>query len=227
METHQTKKSKELVEEIITVTAGQKPFRYLQESHSDNIIYNTNRINQQFHDELEKWNRKNGPLEDINKQFNDELEKWRCKNGPTTDVNKEFHDKLEKWRRKYGPIKDVNKVFKDLKEKSQIYEESDTMRSMLRELRKNNSRLISQVEYLEERINSLSANTRIYKSQITAQEEENMNYKLIILKNEQTIIHLKNEVLMAQDKIYKTAKSLEISKENKEETQDVTKTNIC
>jgi hypothetical protein len=65
--------SRELTKEIITVTAGEKPFRYLQESHSDNIICKTNSINQQFHDELEKWRRKNGPMKDVNKEFKDLL----------------------------------------------------------------------------------------------------------------------------------------------------------
>jgi hypothetical protein len=39
-----------------------------------------------------------------------------------------------------------------------------------------------------------------------------MNYNLTIFKHEQTIMHLKDEVLVAQDKLYKTGKSLENSK---------------
>jgi hypothetical protein len=72
----------------------------LQESHRDNIICNTNSINTQFNDELEKWRRKNGPTKDVNKEFNDELEKWRRKYGPTKDVNKEFKDLLKDMSRK-------------------------------------------------------------------------------------------------------------------------------
>jgi hypothetical protein len=113
--------------------------------------------------------------------------------------------------------------FKDLKEESQIYErilteELDTMRSMLRELRTSNARLLLQAEYNEERI-------KIYKSQITALEEKDRNYNLIICRLEQTIMHLKEEVLVAQEKLYKTEKSLENSNRNKEETLDVTMTN--
>jgi nucleoprotein TPR len=89
---------------------------------------------------------------------------------------------------------------------------------MLRELRTSNARLLLQAEYNEERI-------KIYKSQITALEEKDRNYNLIICRHEQTIMHLKYEVLVAQDKLYKTEKSLENSKRNKEETLNVTMTN--
>jgi hypothetical protein len=65
--------SRELTKEILTVTAGKKLFHYLQESHRDNIISNTDGINKQFNDELEKWRRKNGPTKDVNKEFNDLL----------------------------------------------------------------------------------------------------------------------------------------------------------
>jgi nucleoprotein TPR len=109
------------------------------------------------------------------------------------------------------------------------FEESDTMRSMLRELRTNNSKLLSQAEYNEERIQILSANTRINRTQITALEEKSRNYKLTIFKHEQTIMHLKDEVLVAQDKLYKTEKSLEKLKRNKEEMLNVTmiKVDLC
>jgi predicted signal transduction protein with EAL and GGDEF domain len=119
-------------------------------------------------------------------------------------------------------LEEFQTAFKDRKEESQIYErilteELDTMRSMLRELPTSNARLLLQAEYNEERI-------KIYKSQITALEEKDRNYNLIICRHEQTIMHLKDEVLVAQDKLYKTEKSLENSKRNKEETLDVTVT---
>jgi nucleoprotein TPR len=78
------------------------------------------------------------------------------------------------------------------------------MRSELRELRTNNYKLLSQAEYNEERFKILSANTCIYKSQITALDEKNKTYNLTIVKHEQTIMHLKD-----LDKLYKTERSLE------------------
>jgi nucleoprotein TPR len=88
------------------------------------------------------------------------------------------------------------------------------MRSMLRELRTNNSKLLSQAEYNEERIKILSANTHIYKSQITALEEKNRNYNLTIFKHEQTIMHLKDEVLVAQDNSTKQKRVWKIQRGN-------------
>jgi nucleoprotein TPR len=65
------------------------------------------------------------------------------------------------------------------------------MRSELRELHTNNYKLLSQAEYNEKRFKLLSDKTHIYKSQITALEEENKTYSLTIAKHEQTIMHLK------------------------------------
>jgi hypothetical protein len=56
--------SRELTKEIITVTAGENPFHYLQESYRVNIISNTNSINKQFHDELE-----NGDVRMVQRQM--------------------------------------------------------------------------------------------------------------------------------------------------------------
>jgi nucleoprotein TPR len=50
------------------------------------------------------------------------------------------------------------------------------MRSELRELCTNNYKLLSPAEYNEERFKILSANTRIYKTQIAALEEKNKTY---------------------------------------------------
>jgi nucleoprotein TPR len=85
-----------------------------------------------------------------------------------------------------------------------LVEELDIMKLELRELRMNNSKLRSQSEFNEERVKILSANTSIYKSQIIALEEENMNYNATIVKHETTIMHLKDALLVAPDKLYKT-----------------------
>jgi hypothetical protein len=61
--------------------------------------------------------------------------------------------------------------------------ELDITRSELRELRTNNYKLLSQAEYNEERINVLSANTGIYKAQLTALEEENKTCNLTTVKH--------------------------------------------
>jgi nucleoprotein TPR len=92
------------------------------------------------------------------------------------------------------------------------------MRSELRELRTNNSKLLSQAEYNEERFKILSANTCIYKSQITALEEKNKTYNLTVVKHEQIIMHLKDEVLVAQDKLYKTTEFGNFKEEQRRNT---------
>jgi hypothetical protein len=105
-------------------------------------------------------------------------------------------------------LEESQTAFKELKEEIVVYktesqtnertltEELDIMRSELRELRTNNSKLLSQAEYNEERVKILSANTCIYKSQITALEEKNKTCNLTVVKHEQTIMHLKDAVLV-------------------------------
>lgn len=118
-------------------------------------------------------------------------------------------------------LEESQKAFKELKEEMDAYrterqtneriltEELDTMRSELRELRTQNSKLLSQAEYNDERFKLLNANTGIYKSQITALEEKNKTYSLTIIKHEQTIMHLKDETLNAQTKLSKAEVTLE------------------
>lgn len=118
-------------------------------------------------------------------------------------------------------LEESEKAFKELKEETDIYrterqtneriltEELDSMRSELRELRTQNSKLLSQAEYNDERFKLLSANTGVYKSQITALEEKNKIYNSTIIKHEQTIMHLKDETLDAQAKLSKAEVALE------------------
>lgn len=118
-------------------------------------------------------------------------------------------------------LEESQKAFKELKEELDTYrterqtneriltEELDTMRSELRVLRTQNSKLLSQAEYNDERFKLLNSNTVIYKSQITALEEKNKMYSSTIIKHEQTIMHLKDETLDAQTKLSKAEVTLE------------------
>lgn len=118
-------------------------------------------------------------------------------------------------------LEESQKAFKELKEETDIYrterqtneriltEELDSMRTELRELRTQHSKLLSQAEYNDERFKLLNANTAIYKSQITALEEKNKIYNSTMIKHEQTIMHLKDETLDAQAKLSKAEVALE------------------
>jgi hypothetical protein len=107
-------------------------------------------------------------------------------------------------------LEESQTAFKELKEEmvvsrteSQTNEELDIMRSGLRELPTNNSKLLSQAEYNEERFFVLSAKAQ------TALEDKNKARNLTTVKHEQTIMDLEDEVLVAPDKHYKTERSLE------------------
>jgi hypothetical protein len=71
MTTIRTPLSDETFENILQFTAGEKPFHYLQESHKDNIISNTNNIIKRFNDELDTWRR----TKDAHKEFDEKFEK--------------------------------------------------------------------------------------------------------------------------------------------------------
>jgi hypothetical protein len=53
-----------------------------------------------------------------------------------------------------------------------------------------------------------------------------MNYNIPIVKHEKTVIYLKDELLVPQDKLYETEKRLGNMKGHKEETLDVTMTKV-
>lgn len=126
-------------------------------------------------------------------------------------VIQELKAKLEESQKAFNELKEEMDTYRTERQTNEriLTEELDTMRSELREFRTQNSKLLSQAEYNDERFKLLNSNTGIYKSQITALEEKNKTYNSTVIKHEQSIMHLKDETLDAQTKLSKAEVTLE------------------
>ncbi|XP_059609056.1 nucleoprotein TPR isoform X2 [Phlebotomus argentipes] len=112
-----------------------------------------------------------------------------------------------------GKLKDSAEQLKSLKEDYENYrkdraanekmlnEQFDTMRSEILSLTSSNCKLMSTVEFNSEQIKLQQKNVATYKKQIETLEERNKNYETSIVKHEQTIMILKDEVMSAQKKL--------------------------
>uniref|UniRef100_A0A1I8NNF9 Nucleoprotein TPR n=1 Tax=Stomoxys calcitrans TaxID=35570 RepID=A0A1I8NNF9_STOCA len=107
-------------------------------------------------------------------------------------------------------VQDSKDQYKTLKEQYEYYskekknnekilnEQFDSMRSEVRELTSTNCKLMSSLEYLKEQIKLQQKNIATYKQQITALEDRNKNYENTIVKHEQTVLYLKDEIMKCQ-----------------------------
>lgn len=107
-------------------------------------------------------------------------------------------------------LQEVKEQHKTLKEQYEYYtkekknnerimnEQFDSMRTEVRELTSTNCRLMSSLEYGKEQIKLQQKNISTYKQQITALEDRSKNYENTIIKHEQTIHFLKDEVMKSQ-----------------------------
>ncbi|XP_067629851.1 nucleoprotein TPR isoform X2 [Eurosta solidaginis] len=107
-------------------------------------------------------------------------------------------------------LQDVKDQYKTLKEQYEYYtqekknnerilnEQFDSMRTEVRELTSTNCKLMSSLEYTKEQIKLQQKNITTYKQQITALEDRCKNYENTIIKHEQTVHFLKDEVMKAQ-----------------------------
>lgn len=84
-----------------------------------------------------------------------------------------------------------------------LTEELENLKSELNEYRKNNTKLLTQAEYHEEKFKIFENNVKTYKKQIQTLEDKNNALNVIIGSNEKSIIDLKNEAFSAQSKLSK------------------------
>ncbi|XP_050326890.1 nucleoprotein TPR [Bactrocera neohumeralis] len=107
-------------------------------------------------------------------------------------------------------LQEVKEQHKTLKEQYEYYtkekknnerimnEQFDSMRTEVRELTSTNCKLMSSLEYSKEQIKLQQKNISTYKQQITALEDRSKNYENTIIKHEQTVHFLKDEVMKSQ-----------------------------
>ncbi|XP_055692599.1 nucleoprotein TPR isoform X2 [Lutzomyia longipalpis] len=144
----------------------------------------------------------------------------------TSNENTQIKDK--KITELEGKIKESAEQLKTLKEEYENYrkeratnekmlnEQFETMRSEILSLTSSNCKLMSTVEFNTEQIKLQQKNAATYKKQIETLEARNKNYEISIVKHEQTIMILKDEVMKSQ----KSLTTAEVTAQNlKQELQ--------
>lgn len=107
---------------------------------------------------------------------------------------------LEEVKGQYKIVKDQYEYYIQEKKNNEkiMNEQFDSMRTEVRELTSTNCKLMSTVEYTGEQIKLQQKNIATYRQQIAALEDRNKNYENTIVKHEQSLLYLKDEIMNAQ-----------------------------
>ncbi|XP_035228552.1 nucleoprotein TPR-like [Stegodyphus dumicola] len=94
------------------------------------------------------------------------------------------------------------------KEKAQnekmLNEQLDNMRNEVSDLRVQNAKLASQIEYSEERVKILQSNLETYKKEYASFKDKNRQHSSMIIQHQQTINSLRQDLMLAQEKVAKS-----------------------
>ncbi|XP_034479441.1 nucleoprotein TPR isoform X2 [Drosophila innubila] len=113
-----------------------------------------------------------------------------------------LEQQLEDESRKYAELKENYDYYTSEKRKNDalVQEQFDSMRKEVRELTSVNCKLMNASEFQKEQTELLQKGIGTYKQQIAALEERTKNYEKTIVKHEQTVHMLKDEVMTAHRK---------------------------
>ncbi|XP_017477358.1 PREDICTED: nucleoprotein TPR isoform X2 [Rhagoletis zephyria] len=129
----------------------------------------------------------------------------QSKNRKSMDANAErrirdLEQQLQEVKDQYKTLKEQYEYYTQEKKNNEriMNEQFDSMRTEVRELTSTNCKLMSSLEYNKEQLKLQQKNISTYKQQITALEDRSKNYENTIIKHEQTVHFLKDEVMKAQ-----------------------------
>ncbi|XP_030388618.1 nucleoprotein TPR isoform X1 [Scaptodrosophila lebanonensis] len=115
---------------------------------------------------------------------------------------KSLEQQLQDETKKYAALKESHDYYTNEKRKNDamLQEQFDAMRKEVRELTSVNCKLMNASEFQKEQAELLQKNIATYKLQIETLEERTKNYEKTIIKHEQTVNMLKDEVMNAHRK---------------------------
>ncbi|XP_055944081.1 nucleoprotein TPR-like isoform X2 [Argiope bruennichi] len=90
-----------------------------------------------------------------------------------------------------------------------LNEQVDRMRNEMSDLKIQNAKLASQCEYYEERLKILQSNLETYKKEYTSFKDKNKQHTDLIVQHQQTINSLRQDLMIAQEKIAKSDVTIE------------------
>ncbi|KAF8776767.1 Nucleoprotein TPR-like protein [Argiope bruennichi] len=98
---------------------------------------------------------------------------------------------------------------KKLSTEIMLNEQVDRMRNEMSDLKIQNAKLASQCEYYEERLKILQSNLETYKKEYTSFKDKNKQHTDLIVQHQQTINSLRQDLMIAQEKIAKSDVTIE------------------
>ncbi|XP_071835519.1 nucleoprotein TPR-like isoform X3 [Apostichopus japonicus] len=130
---------------------------------------------------------------------NGELEKTPQKSPVKSTVNQEDKDRaLEALQGEFETYRKEKAV-----NESMLSDQLDTMRKDLSDFRVQNAKLSSQLEFASERFKILQATADSYKSEITATREKNQRLSSEMVKLQQSLTSLSEDLLASQERANK------------------------
>lgn len=113
-----------------------------------------------------------------------------------------LEQQLEDETKKYASLKENYDYYTSEKRKNDALaqEQFDSMRKEVRELTSANCKLINATEFQKEQIEMLHKSIVTFKQQVATLEDRSKNYEKTIVKHEQTVLMLKDEVMAAHRK---------------------------
>ncbi|XP_017069297.1 nucleoprotein TPR [Drosophila eugracilis] len=156
-----------------------------------------------------KLGQKTVDLDDSNLELNDSvLETSTQSTAKAEEISKlekrvrQLEQQLEEEVRKYASLKENYDYYTNEKRKNEVLaqEQFDAMRKEVRELTSTNCKLMNATEFQKEQIEQVHKMIETYKQQIATLEERTKSYEKTIIKHEQTVHMLKDEVMSAHRK---------------------------
>lgn len=130
---------------------------------------------------------------------------------------RELQNQIDKYTKELSQLKEESDSYRKEKtiNEKMLIEQIDSMKGELKEMTRANAKLTSQNEMNEEKFKILNTNVEIYRNQIASLEKKNKIYNETIIKHEQTLSYLKDEVLQAETKLSRAEVMLgNLQKEN-------------
>ncbi|KAH8401431.1 hypothetical protein KR009_005444 [Drosophila setifemur] len=156
-----------------------------------------------------KLGKKTMDLDDSNIELNDSLLETSTKSAAQQEQDnklekrvRQLEQQLEEEVKKYASLKENYDYYTSEKRKNDALaqDQFDSMRKEVRELTSSNCKLLNATEFQKEQIDMLHKNIGTYKQQVSALEERTKSYEKTIIKHEQTVLMLKDEVMAAHRK---------------------------
>ncbi|XP_037712794.1 nucleoprotein TPR [Drosophila subpulchrella] len=148
-------------------------------------------------------------LDDSNLELNDSVLETSTQSAAKAEENsklerrvRQLEQQLEEEVKKYAALKENYDYYTSEKRKNDALaqEQFDSMRKEVRELTSSNCKLMNDTLFQKGQIKMLTEQLGTYRDEVSTLEERTKNYEKTIVKHEQTVHMLKDEVMAAHRK---------------------------